>query len=376
MNIPDCKHFNGYKPCFPGHNCLEQGCKEDSPMGVKILIINLDAMGDVLMTTAQLPLLKKKYPVSSIYWVTEKISAPLLENNPLLEQVFIYNFESLNILRNVHFDIAVNLDKSHKACAMLNSMHADEKKGFGLDKDGKIIPVNGGAYYNFMLGLDDNLKFKVNQKTKQEYVAATLDLEYERTRYVFSLSKEENNKVAGLRKRYGFHKKEIIVGFNTGCSTLFPNKKMRVDQHLQLIERILKETDFKVILLGGPEDAERNNEIANTFPLEIISTPTNEGVRMGAVYESLADIIVTGDSFGMHLGIALEKYIVSWFGLSCWTEIDLYDNGVMFYPEKLECAPCWKKTCPYNLECIDQIDLDGIFNAVVKAAVEIALDRA
>ncbi|MBK7266672.1 MAG: glycosyltransferase family 9 protein [Ignavibacteriales bacterium] len=375
MNIPDCKHFNGYKPCFPGHNCLEQGCKEDSPMGVKILIINLDAMGDVLMTTAQLPLLKKKYPVSSIYWVTEKISSPLLENNPLLEQVFIYNFESLNILRNIHFDIAVNLDKSHKACAMLNSMHAAEKKGFGLDHDGKIIPVNSGAYYNYMLGLDDNLKFKVNRKTKQEYVAETLDLDYERLGYVFSLTDEEKKRASLLRKRYGFHKKELIVGFNTGCSTLFPNKKMRVDQHIHIIDRILKETDLKVILLGGPEDAERNNEIANAFPLEIISTPTNEGVRMGAVYESLADIIVTGDSFGMHLGIALEKYIVSWFGLSCWTEIDLYDNGVMFYPENLECAPCWKKTCPFNLECIDQINLDGMFNAVVRAAVEITLNR-
>ena len=40
--IPDCKHFNGYKPCFPGHNCLVDGCKDPQPFGTKILIINLD----------------------------------------------------------------------------------------------------------------------------------------------------------------------------------------------------------------------------------------------------------------------------------------------------------------------------------------------
>jgi hypothetical protein len=62
MKIPDCKNFNGYKPCFPGHNCLIDSCKEPQPFGTKILIINLDAMGDVLMTTAQLPDLKTKNP--------------------------------------------------------------------------------------------------------------------------------------------------------------------------------------------------------------------------------------------------------------------------------------------------------------------------
>jgi heptosyltransferase-2 len=375
MKIPDCKNFNGYKPCFPGHNCLEAGCKAENPIGTKILIINLDAMGDVIMTTAQLPLLKKKYPISSIYWITDKLSAPLLNNNPLLEKVFIYDFNSINILRNMKFDLVANLDKSHRAGALLNSIVAYEKKGFGLNADGKIVPVNAGANYNYLLGLDDHLKFRVNKKTKQEYVSETLDLDYERMRYVFNLSDAEKKKSADLRERYGLKDEDVVIGFNTGCSTLFPNKKMRVDQHIKIIDRLLNETDYKILLLGGPEDEERNKEIADVFPLEIYNTPTNEGVRMGAVYESLADIIVSGDSFGMHLGIAMEKYIVSWFGLSCWTEIDLYDYGVLFYAKGLECAPCWKKVCPNNLECIAQIDLDGIYDAVFNATENIIKKR-
>ncbi|MDX9924880.1 MAG: lipopolysaccharide heptosyltransferase family protein, partial [Ignavibacteriaceae bacterium] len=64
-NFETCKRFTGYKPCYPDHNCWVDGCKDHLEMGTKILIINLDAMGDVLMTTAQLPLLKKKYPEST-----------------------------------------------------------------------------------------------------------------------------------------------------------------------------------------------------------------------------------------------------------------------------------------------------------------------
>ncbi len=93
--IPNCKNFTGYKPCFPDHNCWEDGCKNNSPIGKKILIINLDAMGDVLMTTAQLPAIKRKYPDSTIYWVTFKISAPLLFHNQFIDQVFSFDAESI-----------------------------------------------------------------------------------------------------------------------------------------------------------------------------------------------------------------------------------------------------------------------------------------
>ncbi len=97
--VPSCKRFTGYKPCFPDHNCWEDGCKDNIPMGKKILIINLDAMGDVLMTTAQLPGLKRKFPESTIYWLTLKIAAPLLQNNQYIYKIFSYDAESISILK-------------------------------------------------------------------------------------------------------------------------------------------------------------------------------------------------------------------------------------------------------------------------------------
>ncbi|MEK9136511.1 MAG: hypothetical protein AAB393_05265, partial [Bacteroidota bacterium] len=69
---------------------------------------------------------------------------------------------------------------------------------------------------------------------------------------------------------------------------------------------------------------------------------------------------------GMHAAIGLKKQIIVWFGVSCSTEIDLYDRGVKLIPVGLECSPCWKQTCPYNLECIQMIDLDAIVSHVGK----------
>ena len=363
QEIPSCKRFSGYKPCFPDHNCWDDGCKDNIPVGKKFLIINLDAMGDVLMTTAQLPAIKRNFPESTIYWVTLNNAAPLLINNPLVDHVYNFDAESILILQQMKFDYIMNVDKSQQSCALLNSLVSKNKLGFGLNPDGKIIPVNKGAYYNFSLGMDNHLKFKVNQRTGQDYLAETFEMDYKRDEYVFELTNEEIQFVNEYKKKVGIKKQDKVIGFNTGCSELYPNKKMTIKQHIYLIKQLLKRK-YKVVLLGGPEDTQRNKEIFFRFKGKVINTPTNEGLRRGICYESIPDIVVTGDSLGMHIAIALRKFVIAWFGVSCWTEIDLYDRGVKLFSEDLFCSPCWKKQCPYDLECIKMIDLDKIIREV------------
>ena len=364
--IPKCKKLTGYKPCYSDHNCWEDGCKDNIPIGTKILIINLDAMGDVLMTTAQLPLLKKKFPESTIFWITSPLASPLLFNNPLIDKVFSCNVESISILQNIKFDYVLNVDKSLISCSILNSAKAENKLGFGLNEDGKIIPVNKGAFYNYSLGMDDNLKFRINKKTGQEYLAETFELDFEKHDYIFEFTNEEKEFIDNYKKEIGISQNDLVVGFNTGCSNLYPNKKMTIEQHQYLIEKLLENKKYKILLLGGPEDTERNEQIYSKFNDEIINTPTNLGVRRGACFEDLTDVMITGDSFGMHLGIALKKYIIVWFGVSCWAEIELYNRGVKLFDENLECSPCWKKECPYDLECIKNIDLNIMLDEVDK----------
>ena len=323
-------------------------------------------MGDVLMTTAQLPLLKKKFPESTIFWITSPLASPLLFNNPLIDKVFSCNVESISILQNIKFDYVLNVDKSLISCSILNSAKAENKLGFGLNEDGKIIPVNKGAFYNYSLGMDDNLKFRINKKKGQKYLAETFELDFEKHDYIFEFTNEEKEFIDNYKKEIGITQNDLVVGFNTGCSNLYPNKKMTIEQHQYLIEKLLENKKYKILLLGGPEDTERNEQIYSKFNDEIINTPTNLGVRRGACFEDLTDVIITGDSFGMHLGIALKKYIIVWFGVSCWAEIELYNRGVKLFDENLECSPCWKKECPYDLECIKNIDLNIMLDEVDK----------
>jgi ADP-heptose:LPS heptosyltransferase len=365
--IPDCKRFSGYKPCFPGTVCTEE-CADYDPIGTKILIINLDAMGNVLVTTTILPALKRRYPKSSLFWITLPNAHRLLENNPFLDRVFVWEPETWLILQQMKFDLVLNADKSQRSCALLNALQAKERRGFGLDRNGNIVPVNREAYYNYRLGLDDQLKFRVNTKTVPELLAEQFALPYRRDECTLVLSKEEEEYCEQYRTRTGLPSgragtRDLVVGFNTGCSELYPNKKMTIDQHVALIDRLAM-PGVRLVLVGGPEDTERNAEIARRAGGKVLSTPTGEGVRRGLCYINLCDVIISGDSFGMHAAIGLKKHVIVWFGVSCPQEIELYGRGIKLVPEGLACSPCWKRQCPYNLECISMIDLDAIVGEV------------
>lgn len=365
LKIPDCKHFTGYKPCFPETACYKE-CVEHKPIGKKILIVNLDAMGAVVQTTAMLPAIKRKYPNSTITWITLKNAYRLLDNNPYLDAVYVWEPESWLILQEMQFDILYQTDKTKRSCAFGNTIKAKEKYGFGLNKNGKIIPLNKEAEYSYILGLDDELKFRKNKKFGTQILQESMKLQFRRDEYVFNLSEDEKKFCGEYKAEHGLNSGDLIVGFNTGCSYLYPNKKMTIEQHVHLINQLSNADGVKLVLVGGPEDTERNEEIVRRVNDKVHNTPTIEGVRRGICYENICDVIITGDSFGMHVAIGLKKYVIAWFGLSCWSEIDLYERGIKLLPEGLHCAPCWKKTCPYNLECISMIDLERIISEVKK----------
>lgn len=359
-----CKHFNGYKPCFPDTRCYED-CVDFDPIGTKILIVNLDAMGNVLVTTSILPAIKRKYPQSHITWITLKNAAPLLQNNPHLDKVYLWEPESWLILQHLSFDVVLNVDKSQRSCAFTMSVKAKEKLGFGLNSNGAIVPFNKEAEENYLLGLDDHLKFRVNQKTVPQILCEQFKLRYKRDQYVLNMTETESAFCNEYKHNAGLDLADLIVGFNTGCSELYPNKKMTIDQHVELIHRLSTLRGIKLVLVGGPEDTQRNAEIVRRVGDKVVSTPTAEGVRRGLCYINLCDVIISGDSFGMHAAIGLKMHVLVWFGVSCWTEIDLFGRGEKLIPEGLACSPCWKKECPYNLECIQMIDLDSVVQFVV-----------
>ena len=258
------------------------------------------------------------------------------------------------------------IDKSAEASGLANrALGQGVVKGFGVEAEtGAIIPLNPEANRLYELGLSNYEKFFVNKKPEGQLLVEALGLEYENNEYLFSFSKEEEKKKSSMRESLGIKSEVPVIGLNTGCSGVIPYKKFSVKGWLDLI-KVLKHKfpQAQLVLLGGPEDTERNLEIQDSSEIPLIATPTTEGLRTGMMAVDLCNIIVTGDSLGMHMGIALKKWVVAWFGPTCAHEIDFYGRGTAIKTD-LNCSPCWKRSCDKAVMCYDKVEWAKISQGV------------
>jgi heptosyltransferase-2 len=358
-----CRHFNGYKPCGKNTRCSDS-CPSFAPIDERILLIHLEALGAVLRSTSLLAAIKRRYPRSHITWITKAPAHILLENLTAVDRVLTLNAEDLLKLSALEFDLALVIDKSLVATGLLRQTQVREVRGFDSLPGGAIMPANPEARELWEIGLSDQKKFFENQKSEQRLVHESLALgPYRRDGYAVALSTGEREAMLG-RRRLWARGSAPILGINTGCSPTLPHKKLSVSGHRSLIEYIRRQPELAecpIVLLGGPEDRERNSAIAHG--LSVIQSPTHRGLRDGLVSVAACDLVFSGDSLGMHMAIALEKWVVAWFGPSCAQEIDLYDRGRKILT-RAPCSPCWKRVCQQSRMCYDQIDFQQAIDAL------------
>jgi heptosyltransferase-2 len=359
--VVECRHFNGYKPCGKSEIC-DPLCPHMSVPSIRILVIHLEALGAVMRSTALLPAVRRKYPGAHITWITQKPAHHLLAENPLIDRVLTTDADDLLKLSVLEFDIALVIDKGQKSAGVLKLTQADLVYGFTVDpRSGAVLPATDAASELWEIGLSDRKKFIENTKTETQLAHEALELgPWVRDEYVLRLSETERRE-ATLRRRQWAPAGELIVGLNTGCSGVIPYKKLTVEKHRELIENLLASAGIRVVLLGGKEDAERNEKIGAGLP--VVQSPTDGGLRDGIVSVEACDVVVTGDSLGMHLAIALGKWTVAWFGPTCAHEIDLYDRGVRIQ-SAASCGPCWKRSCTRTTMCYDLVSTDDLMKGI------------
>ena len=67
-------------------------------------------------------------------------------------------------------------------------------------------------------------------------------------------------------------------------------------------------------------------------------------------------LIVTSDSLGLHLSLALGKRVIALFGPTSYREIYFYDYGSYLLPESpYNCLPCLRPVCDKKRKCIEYI---------------------
>jgi ADP-heptose:LPS heptosyltransferase len=365
----DCRFFLGDRPCVwhksEGAVCT---CDHYVKRSERLLIIKLDAMGDVLRTTALLPAIAEAHPGAAISWITRPESVPLLQNNPYLTDIIPYGVDALVHLGSRLFDRVINLDAGATSAGLAAIAQSPRKDGFVLE-EGSVKATNPAARAWLEMGLFDDLK-RSGTRTYQDTMASILGLEGRNHHYVLELTEPERARARAHMRSLGIDPDLPLVGLNTGAGGRWELKQWRENGFIDLIETMSRTGNVQFILLGGPGERERNARLRAAARATVFDAGCDNAVRHFAALTACCDVVVSGDTLAMHLALATRTRAVVLFGPTSAQEIELYGLGEKVVPD-LRCLGCYKSACDFVPNCMDAISVEMV-SAALARQLEIA----
>jgi heptosyltransferase-2 len=360
---PDCRFFLGDRPCrwhkSEGRTCT---CERYEPIRERVLMIKLDAMGDVLRTTALLPALAEAHSQAAIDWITRAESVPLLLNNPYLADVIPYGPDALVRVQATAYDRVINLDAGKLSAGLAALARSGRKDGYVLHPRGHVVATNTAAQAWLEMGTHDLLK-KQNDRTYQSIMLEILGLPRAGHRYVLQLTEAERAAARARLERLGLRDDRPVVGLNIGAGGRWQLKRWRLEGFADLCERLHVDLGAQPLLLGGPAERELGARLLEVCPVPVFDAGYDNEVRQFAALAGECDVIVTGDTLALHVALALGVRVVALFGPTSHAEIELYGLGEKVYPD-MDCLVCYKAACDFVPNCMDRISEDMVAAAV------------
>jgi ADP-heptose:LPS heptosyltransferase len=319
---------------------------------IKILVIRFSSIGDIVLTTPVLRLLKKKFGNKiEIHYLTKKTYDSVLKANPYVTKIhsFDKNLSSLkNTLKNEHFDHIIDLHKNVRSQTVINWLKVPALRfnklnwekwllvNFKIDKlpdihivDRYVETLSSFDIYNDNEGLDYFIP-------EEDKIDVTEELNLIPNQYVAFV-------IGAAHETKKFPKEKITYI----CNML--NAKTSV-----LSNTINFKNPLKIVLIGGKEDNEDALYIYN-HTQNTINACGKYNINQSASIIEQAKAVITNDTGMMHIAAAFNKPIVSIWGNTV-PKFGMYpyepkhpENVVIVENENLNCRPCSKigfSKCP------------------------------
>lgn len=324
---------------------------------MKILILKPSSLGDVVQAIPVLRLLKRHHPGSHIYWWIDSHLAPLLEADPDLDGLILFDrrrwasprnwgeaCRSLATIRQHRFDLVLDLQALARSGVVAWLAGAgrvvgldDRREGAPAWHDVSISRRHWGTHaVDWYLDAVRALGVPVNRDF--EWLPARPDAQ------------------ARIRERWAVAGRRWVL-LQPGAR--WENKRWPVEHFGELV-RTMSATggsDIRFGVLGSRSERPLAERICGMAPDRCENLAGETTLPEMIEWLRLASVLVTNDSGPMHVGAALGRPVVGLFGPTEPLRTGPYGQIREVLRVALPCAPCLKDRCAFErpLECLRAI---------------------
>jgi ADP-heptose:LPS heptosyltransferase len=372
----------------------------------KILITHFGAMGDILMCTPALKILRNHFPYTKIHFlISDRGAFDIIKRNRDIDDViffqqykngnikncfkkpqrlvfnkvklfFLYPYFIIKILFS-RMNTGISFGPFHEAGTFSNLL-------FSLAGFSETIGCFG--YYSKLLTTkvsDDLLKkhwidiyIGIINSVVGETDVKEIDL-----RISYEISKEEQQLIQINLDKKGLFKPYLISVIHPGGGTYVNSKLWGYEKFAAIADYLYQKYNMSIFITGSKEELQLANLVSEKMLNPSFVVAGEYTFPMVASLLAKTELLITNDTSLLHLADAMDtKRVISIWGPTDSTKIGPRNNHNHFIQSGLDCAPCITldagdetKRCNRIVkeECLKIIDTNKVIDRIDNALITI-----
>lgn len=329
----------------------------------EILVVRFSSIAEILLTTPLLRALRSRHPEARIVVLTEERYAPLLRENPNVDQVAGVGPDAslwawARSLRRHEFTYLLDLEGNFRS-RCLRLLVPGRWRSARRPRFAQQVLIHSKR----------NLLREARPMAERYFTAAEdLDVEPDGEPVEFFLGEAAEAEASKWLIQAGLSGARPLVAFVPGASRA--TRRWPADSWVELIQRVTG-TGADAVLVGGRHDATLAADIALRAGSRAASSAGLLSLQGTGAILKRAEAVIVGDSGVLHMASGVGTPVVALFGPTV-REFGRfpYRAHATVVERDLRCRPCSLKggrTCPLgHHDCMHSIQPPDVFNVLAR----------
>jgi len=332
----------------------------------KILIVRLDRIGDVVLSTPAIKAVREAYPDSHIAFMVRPYCRDVVEGNPYLNEVIIYdkegkekplagNLNFIRMLREKKFDLAIILHptvRTHLVAALAGIPERagyDRKWGFLLTKR---LP------HTKQFGLKHEIDYTLD-------ILRHLGIEAKDRTLYMPVDRQSERKAEEIFAESGIKEKERVIAVNPSASC--PSKRWPPERFAEVADRLAERYGARTVIISDSKDKAFSGRAASAMSHGCLDLSGRTTVADVASVLRRAKLFISNDSGPVHIACAVGTPVVAIFGRSDkglspkrWGPVGKRD---IVLHKDVGCEKCLAHNCKIGFRCLEAVTVEDVLSA-------------
>ncbi|MBI4618816.1 MAG: lipopolysaccharide heptosyltransferase II [Desulfobacterales bacterium] len=334
----------------------------------KILVRSTNWIGDVILTFPAIATIRKNFPKSYIATLSRPWVAPLLENNPEVDEVIIYDHKEIHngmlgklrlakALREKGFDLAVLFQNAFDAALIAFLAGIPIRAGYNTDARGPLLTNKV---------ILDKAVLKKHQSHYYLEMLKAVGMDIVDDHPAIEVSDEARKRATEILDSFNIQESELLIGINPGAY-FGSAKRWLPERYALLSDMINKDFGGKILLFGSGEEKAISEMILSIAKSDVIDLVGKTSLLETMALIEKCSLFITNDSGLMHLAAALKIPLIAIFGSTDPVTTSPLGSSSVIVRKEVSCSPCLKKECPTDHQCMRLIEVGDVYQHVKQA---------